>query len=181
MSGDVRSEGQQGHQAPAHGLGASRSPLSDEDGQWPVSFERLYLERFSPLVRLAALLTGSVAVAEEIVQEAFVHCRTKLDHVDTPAAYMRVAVVNGCRSYHRRRILAAHRPIDALPCSVEAELSELADVLRMLPNRQRTVIVLRYYSDLSEAEIASVLNCRPGTVKSLAHRGLKRLREMLEP
>lgn len=149
---------------------------------WPVGFEELYREWFVPLVRVAALLTGSAALAEEIVQEAFVRCRGALDEVDKPAAYLRTAVVNGCRSHHRRRILAlglAPR-IGTLSEASEPEMHELADVLRLLPVRQRTVLVLRYYADLSEAEIAEVLGCRPGTVKSLSHRGLRRLRELME-
>lgn len=148
--------------------------------EWPVSFDHLYHERFSPLVKLATLLTGSAAVAEEIVQDAFVRSRKALVTVDNPPAYLRVAVVNGCRSFHRRNVLAAHRPVDTLGGPLEPELRELADVLGLLPNRQRTVLVLRYYLDLPESEIAELLSCRPGTVKSLAHRGLRRMREMLE-
>lgn len=149
---------------------------------WPLGFEALYRERFDPMVRLAALLTGSVAVAEEVVQDAFVRCGFMLDRVEQPHAYLRAAVVNGCRSYHRRRALTLGlRPKSgALSEASEPELHELADVLALLPVRQRTVLVLRYYADLSEAEIAEVLQCRPGTVKSLAHRGLERLRALVE-
>lgn len=151
-------------------------------GLWSEDFEALYRQWFGPLVQTAALLTGSAAIAEEIVQEAFVRCRSVLDQVDKPVAYLRTAVVNGCRSHHRRRVLALGlRPRrGALSEASEPELHELADVLGLLPLRQRTVLVLRYYVDLSEADIAEVLGCRPGTVKSLAHRGLERLRELME-
>lgn len=149
---------------------------------WPESFDDLYRDHFAPLVRLAALLTGSASVAEEVVQDAFVRCRGAIDTVDRPAAYLRVAVVNGCRSFHRRRALALGRVprMGALVASTEPELHELADVLAALPARQRSVLVLRYYADLSESEIAEALGCRPGTVKSLAHRGLARMRELIE-
>ncbi len=157
----------------------SRSGAATDD--WPAGFDELYGERFLPLVKLAALLTGSLAVAEEIVQDAFVFSRDALGWVDNPAAYLRTAVVNGSRSYHRRRMLARRRQADGLPVSVDPDLRELADVLALLPSRQRAVLVLRYYADLTELEIADVLRCRPGTVKSLSHRGLERLREMLEP
>lgn len=161
---------------------SGRRSAAGAGSPWPVDFDALYRERFDPMVRLAALLTGSVAVAEEIVQDAFVRCALALDRVEQPHAYLRVAVVNGCRSYHRRRVLTLGlRPrTGALSEASEPELHELSDVLALLPVRQRTVLVLRYYADLSEAEIAEVLECRPGTVKSLAHRGLERLRALVE-
>jgi RNA polymerase sigma factor (sigma-70 family) len=149
--------------------------------EWPGDFERLYEERFAAFVTLATLLTGSGAAAEEIVQDAFLRCRTALERAEHPAAYVRAAVVNGCRSFHRRNALARRRALDVLPVSAEPELHELADVLALLPTRQRTVLVLRYYADLTEAEIAELLRCRPGTVKSLASRGLANLRTMIEP
>jgi DNA-directed RNA polymerase specialized sigma24 family protein len=181
MGGDMEASGE-----PRPGSGglmptSAGRRVHETAAEWPVSFEHLYHERFSPLVKLATLLTGSVMVAEEIVQDAFVRSRRALDVADNPAAYLRVAVVNGCRSFHRRTVMAAHRPVDTLGGYLDPELHELADVLSMLPNRQRTVLVLRYYLDLSEAEIADLLGCRPGTVKSLAYRGLRHLREMLEP
>ncbi len=160
--------------APVRLAGAPRS--------WPGAVEELYRERFGQLVRLAALLTGSSAVGEEIAQDAFIRCHRVLGDVDQPAAYLRAAVVNGCRSFHRRRKLALGLwpRTGVLPESVDPELHELADVLAVLPERQRTVLVLRYYADLSEVEIADVLGCRPGTVKSLAHRGLARMRTLIE-
>jgi RNA polymerase sigma-70 factor (sigma-E family) len=150
---------------------------------WPERFDALYRSEYPSLVRLAALLTGSGAIAEEIVQDAFVRSRSALDGAERPAAYLRTAVVNGCRTMHRRRALALRRVPRAagLAEAAEPELHELADVLGLLPERQRAVLILRYYADLSEAEIADVLGCRPGTVKSLAHRGLERLRTLIQP
>ena len=154
-----------------------------DGGAWPDSVQDLYRERFGQLVRLAALMTGSTAVAEEIAQDAFIRCHRVLPTVEQPAAYLRAAVVNGCRSFHRRRkfALGMWPRTGVLPESVDPELHELTDVLQVLPERQRTVLVLRYYADLSESEIAEVLGCRPGTVKSLAHRGLARMRALIEP
>lgn len=176
----MRSGGMRDRQrgAGADGRGADIASLT-----WPAAFDDLYRDQYGPLVRLAALLTGSAAVAEEVVQDAFVRCRSAIEVADRPAAYLRVAVVNGCRSVQRRRALALDRRpwTGAIPATADAEVHELADVLAMLPARQRSVLVLRYYADLSETEIAEVLGCRPGTVKSLAHRGLARLRELLEP
>jgi RNA polymerase sigma factor (sigma-70 family) len=151
--------------------------------EWPADFVALYEEHYPGLVRLAALLIGSGALAEEVVQEAFLRSRRALERADRPAAYLRSAVVNGCRSVHRRQALALRRlpALGGLSEAAEPELHELADVLALLPERQRTVLVLRYYADLSETEIAQLVGCRPGTVKSLAHRGLARLRALIEP
>lgn len=150
---------------------------------WPSAFDELYRTNYGPMVRLAALITGSAAVAEEVVQDAFLCSRDALAVAERPAAYLRVAVVNGCRTFHRRQALALVRlpRSGMLPTSVDPALDELSDVLAVLPARQRQVLVLRYYADCSETEIAALLGCRPGTVKSLAHRGLTRLRELLQP
>lgn len=173
------------HRGPGGARAVGVAPVGGADAAapWPDGFDQLYREQYPSLVRLAALLTGSGAVAEEVVQDAFVSCRAALQVADRPAAYLRVAVVNGCRSVQRRQALAlGRRPwAAALADSVEPEVHELADVLALLPVRQRRVLVLRYYADLSEAEIAETLGCRPGTVKSLAHRGLARMRELLGP
>ena len=72
-------------------------------------------------------------------------------------------------------------PVPAGPPVVGLDADELADALAMLPARQRAAIVLRFYSDLSEAATAAALGCRPGTVGSLVHRGLAQLRRVLEP
>ncbi len=95
---------------------------------------------------------------------------------EEPAAYLRVAIVNGCRSYHRRRRTEADRLPALMPCAGEGvPAGELDDIVAALPARQRTVVRLRYWSDLSEVEIADVLGCAPGTVKSLASRAKHRL------
>jgi len=163
--------------------GGRRRSVPTDPHEWPADFEALYHEHYPSLVRLAALLTGSGVLAEEVVQEAFVRTRRAVQGADHPAAYLRTAVVNGCRSLHRRQAVALRRlpRTSGLSEAAEPELHELADVLALLPDRQRAVLVLRYYADLSEVEIAELLGCRPGTVKSLAHRALARLRTLIEP
>ncbi len=147
---------------------------------WSPSFERLYREQYTAMVRLAFLLVGSGEVAEELVQDTFVRVRGSLEGVDAPVAYLRRAVVNACRNHHRHRAVEQRSAARLVfPASVEPELDHLADALRRLPDRQRAVLVLRYYLACSETEIADALRCRPGTVKSLASRGLSRLREVL--
>ncbi|MBX3314494.1 MAG: SigE family RNA polymerase sigma factor [Actinobacteria bacterium] len=148
------------------------------------SFVELYEERYEPMVRLAFLLIGERAVAEELVQDAFVkvhrHWAKGIEH---PNAYLRTAVVNTCRSWgrkrfrerdHQRRHLSV---VETTPFVAD----ELGDALDRLPDRQRAAIVLRFYEDLPETEIASALGCRPSTVRSLVHRGLAALRREIQP
>ncbi len=118
-----------------------------------------------------------------MVQDCFVRLHGHYERLDTPERYARQAVVNACRSHFRR----AGRERDRRPLlyvvdgdGQEVAAGELHDVLMALPYRQRAAVVLRYYSDLSELEIAEVLGCRPGTVGSLIHRGLERLRGVVE-
>jgi RNA polymerase sigma-70 factor (sigma-E family) len=143
-------------------------------------FEAVYRERYVGLVRLAYLLLSSRHEAEEVVQEAFAALHRRWASVDVPGAYVRTAVVNGCRSRQRRAaverstLYAADRDARGLGAD------ELFDAIAGLPQRQRAVIVLRYYEDMSEAEIAAALGCRPGTVKSLSSRALAELRRVVE-
>lgn len=151
------------------------------DGTSPEAFTRLYAEAYRPMVRLALLLTGSSAQAEELVQDAFVRVYGQWANVEAPRAYLRQAVVNACRSHRRRRSRELrHGPGAAERAgAVDPEANLMRDALARLTDRQRKAVVLRYYEDLSEAEIARLLDCRPGTVKSLLSRGLARLRKEL--
>jgi RNA polymerase sigma-70 factor (sigma-E family) len=146
-----------------------------------VAFELLYAEAYRPMVRLALLLTGSPAQVEELVQDAFVRVYRQWHRVESPRAYLRQAVVNACWSHRRRRARELrHGPgAAARAATVDPEANLMRDALSRLSDRQRKAVVLRYYEDLSEAEIAAVLGCRPGTVKSLLSRGLARLRREL--
>jgi RNA polymerase sigma-70 factor (sigma-E family) len=143
------------------------------------SLELLYRTQRLPMVRLARLLTDSPAVAEEIVQEAFIRYARSNGHKDEPAAYLRVIVVNLSRSHQRRTIIERRFSPKAPTQSGLPEIDETWELVRRLPFRQRAVLMLRYYEDLSETDIAEVLGCRPGTVKSSLHRGLAALRKQL--
>lgn len=145
-----------------------------------VSLEELYRREYAAMVRLAHLLTGSNDVAEDLVQESFVRLHRNWGRADQPAAYLRTTVVNRCRSWQRRRVLERRPPVSVGPTVVEGEPREMLDALARLGVRQRTALVLRFYADLSEADIARALGCRPGTVKSLVHRGLRQLEGMIE-
>jgi RNA polymerase sigma-70 factor (sigma-E family) len=143
----------------------------------------LYAEHALGLVRLAVLLVGDRASAEDIVQDAFLGLYRRWDRLtDTsaPLAYVRTSVVNGCRTALRRRSRARQVGNLAEPPAESAEavalLSEeqraVAGALRRLPERQREALVLRYYLDLSEAEIAAAMGISRGTVKSATSRAL---------
>ncbi len=102
------------------------------------------------------------------------------DRAEHPGAYLRKIVVNGCHSWHRRQRMERERMPRPAADGVEPEGRELLDALARLNLRQRSALVLRFYADMSEAEIAEALGCRPGTVKSLLHRGLRELERMIE-
>ena len=141
-------------------------------------FVELYRARYDPMVRLAYLLTGDRAAAEELVQDAFVSVHRTWGRAHHPKAYLRTAVVNACRSWGRRRVLERdRRPGPPEPSMLVAD--ELWDTLLRLPDRQRAVIVLRFYEDLPDAEIAEALGCRPATVRTSIHRALAALRKEL--
>jgi RNA polymerase sigma-70 factor (sigma-E family) len=145
------------------------------------TFASFYSAQHEPMLRLAYLLTQSRAIAEELVQDCFIRVQPRWATLDEPAAYLRRAVTNACYSYHRRRHL--EQAIVAEPSGVAPapEYDEMWDALARLAPRRRAVLVLRYYLDLSEAEIADTIGCRPGTVKSISHRALADLRKVLKP
>ena len=148
----------------------------DESG-----IEDLFRQRREASLRLATFLVGDVAVAEEIVQDAFLQVTRRWNRLDNPDGYLRTAVVNGCRSHIRRLTRGRRRPLPKPRLHVEApEHDDLWAVLARLPERRRAALVLRYYEDLPVAEIARLLGCRPGTVSSLLHRGLADLRKVVD-
>jgi RNA polymerase sigma-70 factor (sigma-E family) len=150
-----------------------------EDQRDEDAFVRLYKDRYEPMVRLAYLMTGSRAIAEELVQDAFVSVRRSWARATSPNAYLRMAVVNACRSWGRRQTLERLRqPAPAEPSGLVAD--EMWDVLLTLPPRQRAAIVLRFYEDLPDDQIAELLGCRLATVRTAVFRGLAKLRKEIE-
>lgn len=131
------------------------------------------------LVRLAHTITGSNEVAEDIVHDAFLRWSTRPD-LTNPGGYLRTIVVNLARDSLRRRATADRIRREAPVPLGEPELDETWAIVRSLPERYRVAIALRFYEDLSEREIADLMGVRPGTVKSLIHRGLEKLRKELE-
>ena len=137
-------------------------------------------------MRLAHLITGSNAVGEEIAQEAFAAVYVRWDELREPIGYLRTSVVNRSRSYLRREAVA-RRGTRTIAATVGPSVDSYGDAdgaLRValigLNERQRTAVVLRYWADLSEKEIAAELGCRPGTVKSVLSRALNELRKAID-
>ena len=141
-----------------------------------------YVER-DGLLRMATLMVGSATIAEEVVQDAFASVGTRWESIDQPGAYLRRCVVNGCAQVLRRRD-AERRAIDSqLPrpdVALPTRLIELAEALNALSDRQRMVIVLRYFVDLHDDDIAEALDVAPSSVRSLARRAMTTLRKELE-
>jgi RNA polymerase sigma-70 factor (sigma-E family) len=147
-------------------------------------FDAFYRREYLPSLRLAWLLTGSRAVAEDVVHDAMTAVYGSFGRVDAPSAYLRRAVVNTARSWQRderrQRERATFLTPEAVP-DVVVDDGDLLGAVGSLPYRQRVVIVARYWGGWSEAEIAQMLGCRPGTVKSLASRAINRLRREVHP
>jgi len=149
----------------------------------------LFNQHYSSLVRLAALLLGDTASAEEIVQVSFValHHARRGPGSDSALSYLRQAVVTRSRSTLRHRMLAGRNAAAAAPGRTGAErhtitslqYQALISALRQLPVRQREVIVLRYYSELSEAQIAAAMRISRAAVKSHTARAAASLRAVL--
>lgn len=153
------------------------------------AFDELYRTQWHHMVRVALLLVDDVESAKDCVQDAFVGLyRKPLRNPDAQLGYLHRSVVNAARSTLRRRGTARRHlrnaendvvPDAAHAVIVSAEHAALMAALRQLPQRQREVLVLRYWSGLSEAEIAAALGIRPGTVKSAASRALTALENKL--
>jgi RNA polymerase sigma-70 factor (sigma-E family) len=152
-----------------------------------VAFDAFVRARMPALLRFAHALTGDPHTAADLVQDALERTGmrwSRLDRQGDPEAYVRRAIVNGRTS--RWRKLRRETLVDALPeprataghdgTAERAEHDELWQLLATLPRRQRAVLVLRYYEDLSEEQIAATLGCAPGTVKSQASKALAKLR-----
>ena len=150
----------------------------------------LYQAHALGLLRLAVVMLGDRAAAEDVVQDAFCGLYRRWDRLADPSgalAYVRSSVLNGCRTALRRRALG-RRVTEYQPPAGSAEAAvlsreerqEVMRAVRRLPDRQREALVLRFYLDLPDPEIARVMGIRPGTVRSATHRALKALGHLLE-
>ena len=152
---------------------------------------QLYGAHYRSLVRLATLLVHDVSTAEEVVQDSFVALHAGLHRLrdsEKTLSYLRAAVVNRSRSVLRHRVVVDRNAPKAAPDMPSAEHGAMALIerssvvaaLRLLPDRQREVVVLRFYGDLSEAQIAAAMGITRGAVKSHTSRAMSALRSVLE-
>ncbi|MGZ4735122.1 MAG: RNA polymerase sigma factor [Acidimicrobiia bacterium] len=148
----------------------------------PAGFDAVFEASRTQVVRTAFLIVGSHAVAEEIGQEAFLRLYEHFEDVTNPGGFLRTTVVRLCLSWQRRSALEAARIATASEPGPtgEPEIDGMWDALGTLRPDHRAAIVLRYYEDLSHAEIAEVLGCGVVTARSRVHRGLADLRKELE-
>jgi RNA polymerase sigma-70 factor (sigma-E family) len=164
-----------------------------------VAFEQFVAESTVSLLRTAYLVTGDAGHAEDLVQESLFKIARRWSRVvsmDSPQAYARRILINLAlddsrrRSRHRAELARQNLPDRPLPLGWESEISwgavaatddrlELIRALGGLPPRQRAVLVLRYFDDLTESEVASTLGCAIGTVKSTTSRALEKMRELV--
>jgi RNA polymerase sigma-70 factor (sigma-E family) len=174
-------------------------PLTDAppDARTPSEARRrvavLYQEHALGLVRLAKIILGDQAAAEDIVQDAFLGLYRRwpsLEDRDRAVGYLRVSVLNGCRTAHRgvtrrdRALRLTPRPDDMASAEESALIGEangaVMAAVRALPARQREAVVLRYYLDLTEDQAAQAMGVSRGTVKSATSRGRSALVRMLK-
>ena len=145
-----------------------------------IDFEEFYQKHHADAVRWASALVGNREVGEEIAQESMMAVGRRLATLDSPSAYLRRTVVNRANSWHRwhvgeRRRLA--RATAGQPTSYSAPANEMLGALGSLPSRQRAAVVLRYWADWTDEQIAESLGCAPPTVRVLLHRGLAALKK----
>jgi RNA polymerase sigma-70 factor (sigma-E family) len=161
----------------------------EQDGTEGSRLGELFQRHAADGVRLAYLITGNRGLAEDLVQDAFVRLAGRLVHLRDPhnlEPYLRRTIVNLANAHFRRR------KVERRYLEREAALPEVAQagpdaseremvwaVLRSLPVRQRTAILLHFFEDLSEVQTAQAMGCRPGTVKSLVSRGMDKLRPVM--
>ncbi len=164
---------QAGEEPPALAAGQDRS----------AAITALYREHALGLIRLAHVMLGDKTAAEDVVQEAFCGLYRRWGHLKEPdkaVTYLRSSVLNGCRSLQRRTRRESRAPVWTAPASADPTLTSeerklLVDAMRHLPERQREALVLRFYLDMSDAQIAAAMGISQGTVRSTTYRGLAAL------
>jgi RNA polymerase sigma-70 factor (sigma-E family) len=168
-------------------LPAHDAATADDTATAQAAVTALYRAHAVDLIRLAYLMLGDRATAEDVVQDAFCGLYRRWNQLTDPLPYVRSSVLNGSRTALRRRALG-HRITAYQPPSGSAEAAalsreerhEVMRAVRRLPDRQREALILRFYLDLPDLEIARIMGIRPGTVRSAMHRALKALGHLLE-
>lgn len=153
--------------------------------------EELYAENAAEAIRLAYLLTGDPDLAQDLAHDAFIRVFGRYQHITRPdsfGTYLRTSVVNACRDHFRRQkrhreILRHRRPSEednASHLPDVAERDRFLQLLHAVPTRQRIAVVLRYYEDLSEQQVADAMNCSLRAARSLITRAIQNLRASMD-
>lgn len=174
-------------------VAAGKTNWTSEELERVAFIEKLYHQEVTSLVRLARLFTDDRTGAEDIVQEAFIRLYHTADRINDPvksSAYLRSIVLNLARDINRRGLLSLRhqdsmredrRPEDPHDRAIRNERQiEVIDALNQLSDRQRKCLILRFYYELSEREIAEALSISPNSVKTHCRRGLAALEPLLE-
>ena len=174
-----------GPAAGVHPAGAAQPPDTQPPESAAAAVGALYESSALGLIRMAYVMLGDRPSAEDVVQEAFCGLYRHWDRLADPAGatyYVRASVLNGCRSALRRRTVRRRslaEPSSAVSAEtvvlVGEEREDVIRALRHLPDRQREVLILRFYAELPDEQIARVMGIRPGTVRSTAFRALDAL------
>ena len=160
----------------------SNGPVAATAGEvWPAGLVDLYTAERTELVRAAFLVCGSVSAAEDAVHDALARVADRWDQVERPRSYVYVAVVNAARDAARRdrRFVPSARARSENEPDLSTESLALRGALARLPVNHRAAIVLRYFLDWDDDEIASRFGVRAATVRSWVHRGIAKLRKEL--
>jgi RNA polymerase sigma-70 factor (sigma-E family) len=194
MAEGTAAEAEEAGGAHAAAPGAHEATAGAEAGATGTTVDLLtetYRAHYRPLLGLAALLLDDTASCEDVVQEAFIRVHAARNRIRDPEktlSYLRQTVVNLSRSTLRRRILGLKLLSRPMPDAASAEegayeqleRADLIKAMRGLQRRQREVLVLRYFADMSEAEVASALGISAGSVKAYGSRGIAALRVAME-
>ncbi|MCU1387172.1 MAG: putative polymerase subfamily sigma factor [Ilumatobacteraceae bacterium] len=146
------------------------------------AFAVFYQDEYERSFRLAWLLTNGGSDCDDLVQDSFLRLQRHAGRLENPRAYLRTVLVNLCREAHRRRErdLARTRLLaNGAARAMEPADLHLLELVADLPPAQRAVLVLRYWSDVPDTEIADILGIRPASVRSLVHRATRRLHKEL--
>ncbi|MGN6607362.1 MAG: SigE family RNA polymerase sigma factor [Jatrophihabitans sp.] len=171
-------------------MGPAPSVVAEVGGVPTVQFEQYVHEARQPLYRFAVVLCGDTVLAQDLLADVLGRAYerwTLVSNARDPHAYVRRMLVNEFMNWHRRRarsfphaevgdLVDRTQPAGPDHGDVHAERAALQHELTRLPARQRAAIVLRYWSDMDDDQIAAELGCRPGTVRSAISRGLATLR-----
>ncbi len=147
-----------------------------------VPFSVFYEKQYEKMLRLAYLMLGKVELSEDVAQESFLKMHKRWHLIENPDAYIKRVVINACNSHFRKsfREKTALNRMKSIDLESEPTSLDFMHSLNKLNKKQKAAVILKYYFDLSEKEVATVLKLKQGTASSLIHRGVESLRASIE-